>query len=183
VCEGELNVVLLLVDEREGGGAHRVATSESLLSALQRAGLRFETRWLPNGAADCALPPRAQPSEIRTCGIGCQACTDAIRLAALGCAQTTEMWAASAAQRATRSARVARPADMFVVQSWPAGAPQATESVLHEPVIIERKSAGDVPSSLKPAQKGKPSRWAAQQARSTRTRGTNRGRRRRGTPR
>ena len=54
VQPGESGVVLLCVDEREGGGAHRVASWESLIGAFIRADVRFETRWLGSGAADCA---------------------------------------------------------------------------------------------------------------------------------
>ena len=50
VLPGECSVVLLLVDEREGGGAkHHLAT---LADALRRNDCRFETRVLPTGMGD-----------------------------------------------------------------------------------------------------------------------------------
>ena len=89
VMAGERHVVLLLVDEREGGGSHRAESFGSLMSALERADVRFETRWLPPGSADY----------------------------------------------------------LFVLASRPAeGGPSAERAL---PLIVERKSAGDVPSSLK----------------------------------
>ena len=101
---GEEGVVLLLVDEHEGGGSHRGPTWHSLMQALEREEVRFETRWLPPGTADY----------------------------------------------------------MFVVADRPADGGPTRETPL--PIIIERKSAGDVPSSLKVDYATGKSRWYRQQA-------------------
>lgn len=52
VRPGERGVVVLLVDEREGGGAQHHL--RELGAALTREGCRFETRVLPRGLGDCA---------------------------------------------------------------------------------------------------------------------------------
>lgn len=101
---GEAGVVLLLVDEHEGGGAFRGATWHSLMQALEREDVRFETRWLPPGTADY----------------------------------------------------------MFVVAERPSDGGPTRETPL--PIILERKSACDVPSSLKPDVATGKSRWHCQQA-------------------
>ena len=104
VMAGERHVVLLLVDEREGGGSHRAESFGSLMSALERADVRFETRWLPPGSADYLFVLASRPAE-----------------------------GGPSAERALPGSRVQGPG--------------STERAL--PLIVERKSAGDVPSSLK----------------------------------